>query len=134
MQNVRTMQGPTKNKGEKIYQQELDLGDLWVWLELGATEPVGSPQILAAADQRVAVDFFVDTRSIVTKADKARFAVKWLAFRAMPANTVVTAREQLDDAMSITINGSWGRTDIQPNKFWETKFRASTGKNFKTRM
>ena len=35
------------------------------------SEPVGA-QIIAAADQHVAVDFFVDNRSIVTKADEAR--------------------------------------------------------------
>ena len=74
MQNVRTMQEPTKIKG-KNYQQELDLGDIDLWIWLGACT--------VGAQIRTWPSIFVDNRSIVTKADEARFAVKWLAFRAM---------------------------------------------------
>ena len=71
MQNVRTIQEPTKIKGKKSTNRN-STSEIFEF----DSEPVGA-HIIAAADQHVAwPSIFVDNRSIVTKADEARFAVK----------------------------------------------------------
>ena len=78
------MQEPRKKEREKIYQQEQTRPRRSSTLSL--TRPVAvSVKIIAAAtsDQRGGRWSLCDNRSIVTKADEALFAVKWLAFRAM---------------------------------------------------
>ena len=71
MQNVRTMQEPTKIKGKKIYQRNRNSTSEIFEFD---SEPVGADHRSrrSAHGHRV----FVDNRSIVTNADEARFAVK----------------------------------------------------------
>ena len=66
MQNVPHDARATKKKGKNLTNKN-STSEIF-----GLTRSL-SVQIIAAADQRVA---FVDNRSIVTRADEARFAVK----------------------------------------------------------
>ena len=72
MQNVCTMQEPTKIKGKNLPTGANSTSESFEFQETQSL----SVQIIAADDQHVAIDFFVHNRSIVTKADEARFAVK----------------------------------------------------------
>ena len=78
MQNVRTMQEPTKIKGKKSTNRN-STSEIFEF----DSEPVGADYRSALANRSARGHrVFVDNRSIVTKADEARFAVKWLALRA----------------------------------------------------
>ena len=69
MQNVRTMQEPTKIKGKKSTNRN-STSEIFEF----DSEPVGADHRSARSARGHRV--FVDNRSIVTKADEARFAVK----------------------------------------------------------